>query len=264
MATFMVSQNHVQTAIDEFQDKLHDARRHSAIDNRCFILASRIANWLRSSPDGHATPEGTPNARRILEELYGPKHDRPFEIELLLKDMGQDNKHCWLRIFTILLQMEYNGQNMGKHIYEFFTQKILDTDIGKLTESYLEPFFRHIGIYPNDCNRLAREFARLQWELCTRDTFDQVYGRLGDYERGWIIPVTKKIPLKVGGTGTLYIVEVPSECIPSALARQIEGRQYPSYNEDGRNEGEVSQGSTPDAAVICINLRSLYRFDSSL
>lgn len=240
MATFLDSEKHAQTAIDEFKRKLHDSRRQSAIDNRWFILASRIANWLRSPPDGHATAEGTPNARRILEELYGPKHGRPDEIDRLLKHMGQDNKECWLRVLTILLQMEHDGQNMGKHIYEFFKQKILDTSIGKLTESYLEPKFRHMKIDPNERSRLAREFSRLQWELCTRDTFDQVHGCVYEYGREWIIPVTEKNPLKEGGTGTLYIVEVPSECIPSALAEQIGGRQYTRINENGTG-GEVRQ-----------------------
>lgn len=239
MATVLRPEQYGPSAVDDFKHELRAARRRSVIDHRYFILASRIARWLRAPPDGRATPDGSSNARRILEALYGPDHGRPDEINWLLDHMKEDNTHCWLRIFTILLQMEHSGQNMGKHIHAFFQQKILDTSIGHLTKSRLEPMFRNIGFSRNDSERLATEFLRLQWELCTREALDKVFGRSYDFGKDWIIPVTKKVLLKEGGTGTLYIVEVPSECVPMALEKEIEVRQYIRYNEDG-TEGEVS------------------------
>lgn len=240
MAAVLHPEQGGQNAIDDFEYELKAARRRSVIDDRHFILASRIAHWLRAPPDDHATPDGSSNARRILETLYGPFHGRPDEINWLLDHMEKNNTDCWLRIFTILLQMEHHGENMGKHIYAFFKQKILDTSIGQLTESRLEPIFKDIGFSRCDSEKLATEFSRLQWELCTRDAFDKVFGRFYDYGKDWIIPITKKVLLKEGGTGTLYIVEVPSECVPMDLAKEIEGRQYIRYNDDG-TEGEVSQ-----------------------
>lgn len=251
MATVLRPEQYGQSAIDDFRHELKAARRRSVIDDRYFILTSRIAHWLRAPPDGHATPDGSSNARRILEALYGPNHGRPDEINLLLDHMKEDNTHCWLRIFTILLQMEHSGQNMGKHICAFFKQRILDKSIGQLTESHLEPMFRDIGFSRNDSERLAAEFSWLQWELCTREAFDKVFGRFYDYGKDWIIPVTKKVLLKEGGTGILYIVEVPSECVPVALAKEIEGRQYIRYNEDG-TEGEVSHMPRWQSPVVAI------------
>lgn len=127
------------------------------VDDCRFVLASRIANWPRAPTDGSATTDGSTNARRILEALYGPNHGRPDEIDRLLINMGQDNGDCWLLIFTILLQMEHNGQNMGKHINAFFTQKILDAGIGHLAEIRLESMFMDIGFDTGDSKRLATQ-----------------------------------------------------------------------------------------------------------
>lgn len=241
MATVIDPGQYGQNALDDFKRELETAQRWSIIDDRRFILASRISHWLRAPCDGNATPEGSTNARRILEALYGPNHDRPAEIDLLLGHMAQDNKDCWLRIFAILLQMEHNGQNMGKHIYALFKQKILDASIGHLTESHLESMFNDVlvGFDDTDSKRLASQFTSLQWELCTRETL-HTQGRVFTHGSNMIIPVTKKILLKEGGTGMLYIVEVPTECIPLTLTEEIEGKHYTRYNEDG-TEGEVSQ-----------------------
>ncbi|KAJ0103838.1 uncharacterized protein J7T55_000466 [Diaporthe amygdali] len=239
MARSLDTEQDGQNALDDFKRELEKAQRWSIIDDRRFILASRIANWLRTSPDGNA-PDSSTNARRILKALYGPNHGRPDEIDWLLIHMGQDNKECWLRIFTILLQMEHNGQNMGKHVNAFFKQKILDTSIGHLTDSSLWDIFHQVGFDLANSKRLAAEFSDLQWELCTREAFDKVFGRFYDHGSKMIIPVTRKVLLKEGGTGTLYIIEVPRECIPHTLAKEIEGRHYTRYNEDG-TEGEVRQ-----------------------
>ncbi|KAL1880072.1 hypothetical protein Daus18300_001435 [Diaporthe australafricana] len=240
MATVLDPGQYGQNALDDFKHELKAAQRWSIIDGRRFVLASRIANWLRAPPEGSATPHASTNTRRILEALYGPNHDRPDEIDWLLRSMGRNNRDCWLRTFAILLQMEHNGQNMGKHMNAFFTQKILDARIGHLAENHVGPIFTDIGFDAGDSKRLAIQFTNLQWEFCTREAFDTVFGRIYEHGSNMIIPVTKKVLLKEGGTGMLYIVEVPRECIPFALAEEIEGPHYTRYNEDG-TEGEVRQ-----------------------
>jgi hypothetical protein len=238
-ATVMDPVQYGQDALEDFKRELEAAQRFSVIDKRRFILASRISQWLRAPHHGSATPAGSTNARRILETLYGQNHDGHDEIDVLLEHMAKENNDCWLRVFAILLQMVHNGQNMGRYIYALFKQQILDKSIGRLTDSDLEYALNEAGFGEAESKRLASQFMTLQWELCTRESLHTL-GRSFTHGRKMIIPVTRKVLLKEGGTGKLYIIEVPTECIPSALTKEIEGKHYTRYNEDG-TEGEVSE-----------------------
>lgn len=242
MATLIDPGQYGQNALEDFKHELEAAQRWSIIDDRRFVLASRISHWLRAPYGGDSTSAGSTNARRILEALYGPDHDGHDEIDLLLEQMEKERKECWLRVFAILLQMNRNGQNMGRYIFALFRQKISDTSIGHLTNndiSQLESVFCEQGFDETESKSLVSQFTTLQWELCTREAL-HTQGRIYTHGSNMIIPVTDKILLKEGGTGKLYIVEVPTECIPPTSAQEIQGKHYTRYNEDG-TEGEVSE-----------------------
>lgn len=233
------------TAIEDFEHKLKEAQRFSALstsqDNvpRRFVLASRVSDWFRSAPrDG--TDDST-NAARVLSAVLGP-NAQPNERHLLLRTMDRDDNLCWLRVFTILLQIKYEGENMGKYITRFYNRPVVDRHLGhKYIHSDVANIFYGIELvkYRSDAEKLATEFCSLQWELCTGSVFDGARNREWEYDCT-IIPITNMIPLKEGGTGKVFIVEVPRECIPKRLEDRMSLKLYTRFNDDGTPEGEVS------------------------
>src|SRR5690242_16080349 len=111
------------TAIDDFNSQLEACRRVSEIDGRSFILASRVLDWFRDPPNKEPGTKGT-NAGRVLNAVYGTDDTGPNLVNRLLSHMRDDDDKCWLRTFTILLQL-----NMGKLISRFYNLDVLDSKL---------------------------------------------------------------------------------------------------------------------------------------
>jgi len=222
------------SAKHEFDEQLQAATRISAVDNRKFILDSRVTAWLRRS-----TNNGVTNAARVLNLTVQGGGDTPRQFDRLLGHMGEADGKCWLRTFAILLQINCsNGENMGKHIVRFFHLDILDYRLGTLTKEELKNIAKHLDIIKSEHDFITDRIWELQWQMCTVKAFDETFKQI--FPPGqMILPVTKQALIKKGGTGAIYMIEVPWECVHRSLAVKVKRKPYDNYDEDGKWEGQV-------------------------
>ncbi|KAK9802150.1 hypothetical protein SCARD494_00083 [Seiridium cardinale] len=219
-----------QAAIDDFRHQLEKARRQSAIDGRHFIITKRIIDWFMSPCVGAELP-GCTNAVHVLRAVCGIDKN-PREKSSLLNHANPEDPKCWLRTFAILLQLDYKGANMGKHIHRFFELDVLDSRLGHSVRAHLaDVVFPDLMIPEDDAELLARRFDELEWQLCTDTTLDGPRNRLYRHGKKKILPITQKVPLKEGGTSIIYMIEVPSECVPPSLASKL--KRTPHKTEYG-------------------------------
>ena len=222
-------------AKDEFDEQLEAATRTSAIDYRKFVLASRVTAWFRRSTD-----DGVTNAVRVLNLMEQGGGDTPRQFYRLLEHMDKSDEKCWLRTFTILLQItRSNGENMGEYILRFFHLDILDRRLGTLTKPELEnKVAQLLSSSKAEHKLISGRIWELQWQMCTVKAFHETIKQI--FAPGeMILPVTKQILIKKGGTGAIYMIEVPWECVHQSLAAKLKRKPYINYDADGNWEGEV-------------------------
>ena len=239
LSNSMGSTQEPRCAKEEFDEELEAATRISAIDNRKFILASRITAWLRRSN------YGVTNAVRVLNCMVQGEGDKPRQFERLLIHMDDSDEKCWLRTFAILLQItRSNGDNMGEHIVRFFNLDILDHRLGTLTKSDLRNIVAQLLKIPkSEQNIISDAIWELQWQMCTVKAFHETFKRI--FAPGeMILPVTKLTLIKKGGTGAIYMIEVPWECVHQRLADKLKRKPYANYDSDTNWVGEVRQNSS--------------------
>ncbi|KAH6656535.1 hypothetical protein BKA67DRAFT_531800 [Truncatella angustata] len=214
-----------QTPIQEFLAQIKAAKRTSAIDDRDFILASRILQWFRSPSPKDKSFTGRNNAARVLHAVCGVD-DTPHRNTKLLDHINNDSR-CWLRTFAVLLQMDHEDQNMGRYIHRFAELDFLDQRLGcPVKDNLKEEVLQYLNISPPDAERLAKEFEDLQWQLYTDTTLNEADNQVYHYGTRKILPITQKVVLTEGDTSAIYQIEVPCECIPPSLAARVKRKPY--------------------------------------
>ena len=224
------------SALEDFYQQLDACRRVSEIDDRSFILTSRLLEWFREHPNKDPGAKGT-NAGRVLNAVYGTEDAGPNIISRLIFHMGDLDDKCWLRTFTVLLQLTGPKGNMGKFINRFYSLDVLDKYL-PMGKNDLYSKILSMGFADEEAAGFAMKFWELQWELYAHKAFHEAYDQI--YAAGeMILPITTKVSLKEGGAGTIFGIEVPCECIPPSLSSKIKKSPYTKEDEDGNPEGEV-------------------------
>jgi hypothetical protein len=213
--------------IEDFQRQLESCRRTSKLDGRDFILASVMSDWFRSplEPDGTLT-----NAERVLNAVYTTSDRQPNMLNQLLKHTAENDEKCWLRTFTILLQMKLGNLTMGRLINRFYDHAMLDLKLPFGKDSLFK-HFHFIGFPRDEAQRLAVEFWTLQYELCTQKLLNEAYGQIFTYGED-ILPITDMFSVREGGSGILQGIEVPYDCLPQSLKDKIRNKTYRSDSDD--------------------------------
>jgi hypothetical protein len=226
--------------VEDFRRQLALCRRISIIDGRPFILAKRLLDWFRSKP----TPTGT-NASRVLSAVCG-SHDvlNPHLHSTLLANMDthQPGVKKWLKTFAILLQL-----GRGRFIGRFWTAKLCD-DRMPISKEQLRDAWLEFGLHVEEAEKLANSFRVLQLELHTVNAFDETRGTIYTHENV-ILPFTSKETARVGGSGSIFNVLVPVECIHTTLGSKIKADPF---EMEGNGKVFASPQLTP-GFFICMS-----------
>jgi len=247
-----------ERALEDFRVELELCRRVSQIDKRPFFLTERLAKWFRSPSSSNQDGEskGT-NAGRLLL-IVSDSVERPNFVPTLLEHMADDDNQCWLRVFAILLQLDLGRidpdssagrAHLGhaKMLNRFFHTGLLDRKLPIGENDLFKEISNTFSMETGEAKEFAQQFWRLQWEFCTRDAFDNAYNRTYGFDK-MILPICTIDAVKPGGSGRIFQVEVPVECIPDSLARKITARPYRKDDP----QGEVSRIDRHPARAACL------------
>jgi hypothetical protein len=214
--------------VDDFYRQWDLCRRFSAIDGRPFILAKRLLDWFPTYPTPNAT-----NAGRVLSAVCGSNDHRHPNLHYTLltnMDIRKPDVKRWLKTFAILLQL-----GRGKFIGRFWTAKLCD-DRMPISNEDLRTAWLDFGFPEDEAQDLANRFRDLQLQLHTINAFYDTNGTSYTHDT-MILPFTTKEAARVGGSGSIFNVSVPVECIHKTLTEKIKAKPFPIEREG--EEGEV-------------------------
>jgi hypothetical protein len=147
----------------------------------------------------------------------------PNRIHELLLDI-KPGPECWLKVFTILLQMD-----MGHHIDELWRNHFVDRRL-PFSKEECGKISRLLQL--DSADTFANNFFELQYQLCAEESLDSPNGQMLDSMR--ILPVCKLEPVKPDRT-VIFLIEVPHECIPKTVEEKIKRKP----RRKGGKNGEV-------------------------
>jgi hypothetical protein len=210
--------------LEEFYALLEACKMKSVIHtpHREFIQVSRLLTWFRSHWK-HETRKT--NAGRVLMAVYD-SNDPPNLIHDLLQVM-MPGEQCWLKIFIILLQL-----NKGTYIEKFWNLGIVDQRLPIGAEELRSKIYNMFGPLDDEAYKFANDFFELQFQLLAKDSLDSTNGRILDPVH--ILPVCKMDPIKPGGSGKIFQIEVPCDCVCTNILKKIRSKPYKKDGQDGQ------------------------------
>jgi hypothetical protein len=202
-----------------FQDQLEQCTRKSRFyePELDFVLASRLLDWLRETPEGATSSR----AYTLLLWLYDEREPYPRAFRDLNQNSGRHQRRCWLKIFVILLQMKSDG-SFARNIHLFYSHQIYDSTLLEHfgTGEKLRRVIQKTGDYDRDDWDMATgDFLFFARQLCTREAITRDHQR--DIGPQNILPITAKDPINSGGQSNVFSVEIPLECLSDDIAQAL-------------------------------------------
>ena len=205
MATAYTSLSY-HNIVNDFNDVLATLTL-KAFCGRDFIRVERLKEWLQNT---RLSPiDGQP--RRQIDLLahvaYG---DRLWNSIYPAIEPSTLMNDCPLT-FCILVELQH-----GHEVNEFHRHHLTDLNLRTMDSSQLRATIEN-NMKIKDAASLAKSFDELRWKYFVPE-FD--LRQAENYSKNCILPITKRIEIKTGGTAKLYRIEVLEEFVGEKLRKE--------------------------------------------
>ena len=203
--------------LEQFKSKLKEYTRLSACQEE-FVLVEKLQAWLRSplTQSGDDT-----HADRLLNRVAYSQLD--LRSQPIYPDRFRPSSGCCLLVFCILLQI---GRG---NLIDTFTKKDKVDKALPLKRDDIQSIFEAAKGCDED---LVTQFLEQQYRFCPA-RFDLHMTR--EWDRQVVIPLHSKVPIKEGGTASLWHIDVSEEFVGQSL------REVASKSRFDANRGNTEE-----------------------
>jgi hypothetical protein len=250
----MSLQHHEHDAIlREFQRKLKDCTRKEACAakenceqggacGRPYVKFAKLNEWLQSAT------KSNPNVTRLDRLLEAAYRDQVALALPISRRQICQHERCCLRVFSILLKMDFGRIVHLLRRKEFFDNK-LPIDLLALRNGFkqLKEENPHVLGSTNALD-LADRFDEYQWAFCPVN-FDHFQD--GDYQKNHIIPIRSQQAINDKGlTASLWQIVVEEEFVGKELRDHVQHLKCPDPEDPTAWVSITHLGRSPFLATI--------------